>query len=92
MERPLRCLTAAKGWPGSIKAMALVESHPIAYEIEEFLFNLRDYILGLNLGRWDYMASLIHFNLDDPTGCFPIETRFRSTFRSFKDFGPSCQT
>ncbi|MGB8964230.1 MAG: hypothetical protein WCB99_01200, partial [Candidatus Cybelea sp.] len=65
-------LLEAKGWqPGSIKAMALIESHPVAYEIEEFLFNLREYILGLNLGRWDYMASLIHFNLDDPRWLLP---------------------
>jgi malate synthase len=63
---------AAKGWPaGSIKAMALIESHPIVYEMEEFLFNLRDYIVGLNLGRWDYMASLIHFNLSDPRWLLP---------------------
>ena len=52
--------------------MALVESHPIAYEMEEFLYNLRDYIFGLNLGRWDYMASLIHFNFErSATGCLP---------------------
>jgi len=25
----------------------------------------------LNLGRWDYMASLIHFNLDDPRWVLP---------------------
>ena len=63
---------AAKGWPeGSIRAMALVESHPLAYEMEEFLFNLRDYILGLNLGRWDYMASLIHYNFSDPAWLLP---------------------
>jgi malate synthase len=63
---------AAKGWQaGSIKAMALVESHPLAFQMEEFLFNLRDYILGLNLGRWDYMASLIHFNLNDPGWLLP---------------------
>jgi malate synthase len=62
----------AKGWePGSIRAMALVESHPLAYQMEEFLFNLREYILGLNLGRWDYMASLIHFNLEDPDWLLP---------------------
>jgi malate synthase len=62
----------AKGWaPGSIKAMALVESHPMAFEMEEFLYNLRDYIIGLNLGRWDYMASLIHFNLNDPNWLLP---------------------
>ncbi len=60
-------LIAAKGWTrDAIKAMALIESHPIAYEIEEFLYNLREYLLGLNLGRWDYMASLIHYNLADP--------------------------
>jgi malate synthase len=51
--------------------MALIEAFPIAYEMEEFLFNLRDYILGLNLGRWDYMASLAHFNLNDPNWLLP---------------------
>ncbi|PYY16353.1 MAG: hypothetical protein DMG60_15340 [Acidobacteria bacterium] len=57
--------------PGYIKCMALVESHPQAFQMEEFLYNLRDHILGLNLGRWDYMASLIHFNLNDPEWVLP---------------------
>ncbi len=57
----------AKGWPhDAIKCMALVESHPLAYQLEEFAYNLRKYLVGLNLGRWDYMASLIHFNLANP--------------------------
>ncbi|MGD0967997.1 MAG: hypothetical protein ABR949_06885 [Candidatus Aquilonibacter sp.] len=65
-------IIAAKGWnAGSIKAMALIEAHPLAYEMEEFLYNLREYILGLNLGRWDYMASLAHFNLHDPNWILP---------------------
>ncbi|MGB9652871.1 MAG: hypothetical protein WCB01_13810 [Candidatus Cybelea sp.] len=65
-------LIAAKGWRhDAIKAMALIESHPIAYEFEEFLYNLREFILGLNLGRWDYMASLIHYNLADPRWLLP---------------------
>jgi malate synthase len=51
--------------------MALVESHPLAFQTEEFLYNLKDHIVGLNLGRWDYMASLIHFNLDDPNWVLP---------------------
>ena len=55
----------------AIKCMALVESHPLAYQMEEFAWYLRDHILGLNLGRWDYMASLIHFNLDDPDWVLP---------------------
>ncbi len=67
-----RALARAKGMPeDSIKCMALVESHPLAYQMEEFAFILRDHILGLNLGRWDYMASLIHFNLHDPKWVLP---------------------
>ena len=62
----------ARGWPkDTIKCMALVESHPLAYQMEEFAYNLREHILGLNLGRWDYMASLIHFNLHDPRWVLP---------------------
>jgi malate synthase len=67
-----QALAEARGWPRDyIKCMALVESHPLAFQMEEFLFNLRDHILGLNLGRWDYMASLIHFNLEDPEWVLP---------------------
>jgi malate synthase len=62
----------AKGLPAdAIKCMALVESHPLAFQMEEFAWNLRQHILGLNLGRWDYMASLIHFNLEDPAWVLP---------------------
>ncbi|MGH9968839.1 MAG: hypothetical protein ACREBG_13635 [Pyrinomonadaceae bacterium] len=56
---------------GFIKCMALVESHPLAYQMEEFIYNLRDHLVGLNLGRWDYMASLIHFNLEDRRWVLP---------------------
>jgi malate synthase len=54
-----------------IKCMALVEAHPIAFQLEEFAYNLRDHLLGLNLGRWDYMASLAHFNLGDKNWVLP---------------------
>jgi malate synthase len=67
-----QAVALAKGWPrDTIKAMALVESHALAYQMEEFLFTLREHILGLNLGRWDYMASLIHYHLDDPRWVLP---------------------
>jgi len=65
-------IARAKGLPANaIKCMALVESHPLAYQMEEFAWNLREHILGLNLGRWDYMASLIHFNLENPEWVLP---------------------
>jgi malate synthase len=65
-------IARAKGLPpNAIKCIALVESHPLAYQMEEFAWNLREHILGLNLGRWDYMASLIHFNLENAEWVLP---------------------
>ena len=67
-----RAIAQARGWPQDyIKCMALVESHPIAYQMEEFAYNLREHMMGLNLGRWDYMASLIHFNLENREWVLP---------------------
>jgi len=67
-----QALAEWRGLPHNyIKCMALVESHPLAFQMEEFTYHLRDHIIGLNLGRWDYMASLIHFNLDDPNWVLP---------------------
>ncbi len=67
-----RALEKEKGLsPGTIRCMALIESHPLAHEMEEFIYHLRGSIIGLNLGRWDYMASLIHFNLNDSEWVLP---------------------
>jgi len=68
----LQMLAEAKGQPKDyIKCMALCEAHPLAFELEEFAYNLREHLLGVNLGRWDYMASLIHYNFDDPKWVLP---------------------
>jgi malate synthase len=67
-----QALAVTRGLPRDwIKCMALVESHPLAFQMEEFVYHLREHMMGLNLGRWDYMASLIHFNLDDPAWVLP---------------------
>ena len=67
-----RALAEARGWPQDyIKCMALAEAHPFAYQMEEFAYNLREHMMGLNLGRWDYMASLIDFTLSDPAWVLP---------------------
>ena len=44
---------------GTIKATVLVEVLPLAFEMEETLYELRDHSAGLNAGRWDYMFSII---------------------------------
>ena len=76
-----------KGLPRDyIKCMALVEAHPLAYQMEEFLFHLRQHCLGLNLGRWDYMASLIHFMIEDPNWILPDRNTIPHDVAFFQNF------
>jgi malate synthase len=72
--------------PDYIKCMALVEAHPLAYQMEEFLFNLREHCLGLNLGRWDYMASLIDFMSEDPNWILPDRNTIPHDVAFFQNF------
>ncbi|MFL5259194.1 MAG: malate synthase A, partial [Hyphomicrobiales bacterium] len=44
---------------GAIKATVLIETLPAAFEMDEILYALRDHIVGLNCGRWDYIFSFI---------------------------------
>ena len=44
---------------GTIKCTVLIETILAAFEMDEILFELRDYIVGLNCGRWDYIFSFI---------------------------------
>jgi malate synthase len=44
---------------GTIKATVLIETIPAAFEMDEILYALRDNIVGLNCGRWDYIFSTI---------------------------------
>lgn len=82
-----QALAEQKGLPRNyIKCMALVEAHPLAYQMEEFLFNLREHCLGLNLGRWDYMASLIDFMLEDPNWILPDRNTIPHDVAFFQNF------
>lgn len=44
---------------GTIKATVLIETIPAAFEMDEILYELKDHIVGLNCGRWDYIFSFI---------------------------------
>jgi len=44
---------------GSIKATVLIETLPAAFEMDEILYEMREHIVGLNCGRWDYIFSTI---------------------------------
>jgi malate synthase len=42
---------------GTMKATVLIETLPAAFQMDEILHALRDRIVGLNCGRWDYIFS-----------------------------------
>ena len=44
---------------GTIKCTVLIETLPAVFEMDEILYELKDHIVGLNCGRWDYIFSYI---------------------------------
>ncbi len=56
---------------GSIKAIALVESLPLVFQMEEALHALGPYGAGLNAARWDLKASIFEYVMDDPGSVWP---------------------
>jgi malate synthase len=44
---------------GTIRVTVLVETILAAFQMDEILYELRDHIVGLNCGRWDYIFSVI---------------------------------
>jgi len=62
----------ALGLPrGTVRATALIETLPAAFQMDEILWELREHSLGLNCGRWDYVFSFIKQYRDDPDSRFP---------------------
>ncbi len=60
---------------GTIRATALIETLPAAFQMDEILWELRDHSVGLNCGRWDYLFSFIKQYRDVPSIVFPDRAR-----------------
>ncbi|MDE2408097.1 MAG: malate synthase A [Xanthomonadaceae bacterium] len=59
-EQVFAAIEAQLGLPhGQIKVTVLIETLPAAFEMDEILHALKDRIVGLNCGRWDYIFSYI---------------------------------
>lgn len=52
---------------GTIKATVLIETLPAVFQMDEILFSLKEHIVGLNCGRWDYIFSYIKTLKSIPT-------------------------
>ncbi|MBX7249130.1 MAG: malate synthase A [Caulobacteraceae bacterium] len=60
---------------GAIKVTVLIETLPAAFEMDEILFELKDHIVGLNCGRWDYIFSYIKRLAGHPEALTPDRSR-----------------
>ncbi len=56
---------------GSSKCTVLIETILAAFEMDEILFELKDHIVGLNCGRWDYIFSYIRAFQNDASRVLP---------------------
>ena len=51
---------------GSVKTTLLIETLPAIFQTEEIIYALKNHIVGLNCGRWDYIFSYMKtFQYDD---------------------------
>ena len=59
-EAALSHVEAMLGLPhGQMKVTVLIETLPAVFEMDEILHALKDRIVGLNCGRWDYIFSYL---------------------------------
>jgi malate synthase len=57
--------------PGTIKIKVLYEEGNAGRFLPVIAWVLRRRLLGTNVGRWDYLASIIEMWKDDPKGVYP---------------------
>lgn len=57
--------------PGTIKVTCLIETLPAVFEMDEILYELRNNIVALNCGRWDYIFSYIKTLRNHPDRVLP---------------------
>jgi malate synthase len=55
----------------TFRVTVLIETLTAAFEMDEILYELRETILGLNCGRWDYIFSFIKNMAEDPSAILP---------------------
>jgi malate synthase len=59
---------------GTVRVTVLIETILAAFEMDEILYELRDFATGLNCGRWDYIFSYIKKFRNRPDFVLPDRT------------------
>ncbi len=71
---------------GSIKATILIETINAAFQMDEILYALRDHIVGLNCGRWDYIFSFIKKHHARPEFVLPDRAQVTMTSHFLRSY------
>ena len=61
--------------PDRIRVTVLIETLPAVFEMDEILYELKDYIVGLHCERWDYIFSFIKTFRARPEFVLPDRTQ-----------------
>ena len=56
---------------GTFKATVLIETITASFQLDEIIYELKDHIVGLNCGRWDYIFSYIKKLRNNPKFIVP---------------------
>ncbi|MBI3442076.1 MAG: malate synthase A [Proteobacteria bacterium] len=56
---------------GTVRVTVLIETITASFQMDEILSELRDHIVGLNCGRWDYIFSFIKRFANHPDRILP---------------------
>jgi malate synthase len=71
---------------GTIKCTVLIETILASFELHEILYELRDYIVALNCGRWDYIFSYIKKFSGDPAFVLPDRQQVTMTTHFLRSY------
>jgi malate synthase len=75
---------------GTIRCTVLIETLLAAFEMDEMLWELKDYITGLNCGRWDYIFSLIKLFASRPDSILPDRQQIDMTAHFLRSYSLLC--
>jgi malate synthase len=75
---------------GTIRCTVLIETLPAAFEMDEILWELKDFITGLNCGRWDYIFSFIKLFSQRPDSILPDRQKIDMTTHFMRSYSLLC--
>jgi len=86
-EQVLSDIESSIGLPtGTVKVTVLIETIMAVFEMDEILYALRNRIVGLNCGRWDYIFSYIKRFKNHPDKVLPDREQVTMTVPFLKAY------